>query len=268
MPFVVDNRDLPVVDEFDIYNILPKFLRPEDPAPVRDAIVAALTAMMREYQSLSTEAVGMNNLLLANDMGLRGLGEDRGVYQSDNESDTTYRLRILSFPELVTPTVIVAAVNSILAPFTSIQCQYSESVQDRLYIGDSSARPWHSYVWDSTMSMSPTYPDRLYEDDIDDNLGYVRPNSNPGGARVYSDEIGRLFMIRIPDLAGIDSIGGFPNSSSLEDRLYVGGVGVSSGIRVVGTSTLDTFNNIVATIYRLKGHSIRFIVWADPKLTS
>lgn len=262
----VDGGDLPVSDIEDILAILPGFLKPEDPSPVRDAILAALVAMMVKYQTLSSEGVAMCDVLRSLDSSLRGLGEDRGVYQQEGEDIENYRARILATPGIVTPEAIIAAVNAILAPFTSIECQYAESVQDRWYVGTSAARNWHSYVWDSTTSMAPGYPERLYEEYADQNMGYYRPNSRPSGALVFDDTKGRMFIIRIPDIAGIGDLGGFPSSSELSSRFYVGGIGVSSGIRKIGTTAADTFNLIVSTIDRLRAHSIRFVVISDPKL--
>lgn len=261
--------DIPVTDQSDILAILPGFLKPSDPPPVRDAILAALVAMFQQYQLDAETAVGMSDVTRAVDYALTGLGADRGVFRSENEDDVDYRIRILGIPSLVTPTAIVAAVNNLLAPLTKIQCKYAEAVQDRWYLNDGFRATWHSYIWDTTQSMSPTYPDRIYQDDAAANSGYYLISRNPGGARVYSDAFGREFMIRIPDISGVDQLGAFVNSDSLIDRFYVGDTaGIASAIRDDGTTTLDTFNNIVTTIQRLKGHSIRFIVEMDPKLRS
>lgn len=269
LPFVPGqpiNGDLPITSIDDINSIVPFFIKSSDSAPVRDAIFAALLALFLEYQVDSGVAVGQSDILRAVGSALTGLGEDRGVFKTEGEDDELYRARILNIPNIVTPNAILAAVNSILAPFTSIQAEYCESIGDRWYVGDHSSRPWHSFLWDSTESMSPTYLDRLYKDDAPNNLGFFVPNRNPGGARVFNDTFGRLFLIRIPDLSGVDLLGGFVNSTSLIDRFYVGGIGVASAIRVSGTTALDTFNNIVTTVQRLKGQSIRFVIYSDPKL--
>ncbi len=258
--------DLPVVDESDVEAILPAFLKTTDPSPVKDAIIAALTIMMQTYQEDSEEAVALNDILRSVDYPLYGLGEDRGTPKQQDQSDKEYRNVILRIQNDVTPAAIMAAVNVILAPHTNVLAQYLESIQDRWYISDGS-HPWHSYVWDNTSSMAPTYPNRLYEDDASKNLGYFRPQSNPGGARVFSDMTGRFFWIRIPDLSNIDTFGAFSNSDVIESRFYVGGLGVGSELRSIPSTSVFNFNTIYSVVTRLKGSSIRFTLYMDPKLT-
>jgi hypothetical protein len=98
----------------------------------------------------------------------------------------------------VTPASIVAAANAILAPVTSVQAQYFESVLDRLYLTDGTL-PWHSFVG----TVSPTYFDRLYRDDAGVN-GTQVPNREPGGGWVFGDEIGRYFVLRVPVVGDTD----------------------------------------------------------------
>lgn len=258
--------DLPVSSVDDVLQILPAFLKQGDSHEVRDAILEALTAMMIKYQVLSEQAVAMSDVTRSLDSALIGLGEDRGVFRQESETLEEYRARILAIPNIVTPEAIIAAINAILAPFTDVEAEYSESVQDRWFVGTSADRDWHSFVWDATASDSPQYIDRLYEDDATDNSGYFRTNSNPGGARIYADTIGRMFIIRIPDLSSIDTLGSFPDSSSIADRFYIGPSGGMSAVRTIGTTMLDIFNTIVSIVSRLKAHSIRYMILADPKM--
>jgi hypothetical protein len=264
----VGGGDLPVTDESDIFSILPGLLKPSDPAPVRDAIISALTAMMLKYQELSSESVTYADVLRSIDSALTGLGEDRGVFRQEGETEENLRARILDIPNIVTPDAIMAAINSIIAPYTTIKAKYAESIQDRWYVG-ASPKDWHSFVWNSTTNRPPFYPDRLYQDETSLHLGLFLPNLQPGGAQVYSDAFGRFFFIRIPDLSGIDQIGSFSNSASLPNRWFIatGGTGIASGVRTSGTTVSDIFSLIVTTIERLKGNSIRYAVLMDPKLT-
>src|ERR1700690_1791469 len=87
--------DLPVVDESDVDNIVPAFLKTSDPSPVKDAIIAALTVMMQTYQEDSAESVALNDVIRSVDYPLSGLGEDRGVPRQ-GQSDAEYRKLILN----------------------------------------------------------------------------------------------------------------------------------------------------------------------------
>lgn len=261
--------DLPVSSSDDILAILPSFLKNRDVAPVRDAILQALTAIFLEYQLESEASLAMEDVLRAVGSALEGLAEDRGVFKFDSDTDETLRARLLNAPEIVTPQAIIDVVNQLLSPYTTVEAQYCESVQDRWYIGsdaDKNTRPWHSFVFDKNTAGNPEYVDRLYTEYAYLNNGFFRSNSNVGGARVFSDSVGRLFMIRLPDLSGVDQLGGFVDSSSIVDRFYVGGVGVASAIRQSGTTVLDLFNTIASTLSRIKGHSIRYVLYMDPKL--
>lgn len=258
--------DLPVSTTEDILAVFPRFVKVLDNAVVRDAIIAALTAMMENYQNQSDNSVQMSDVLAAVDSALTGLGADRGIFKAEGEADEDYRTRIISIPEVITPTAIIDIVNNLLAPFTTIESEYCESILDRWYVGTSDARSWHSYVFDDTTDLNPGYKDRLYTEYAADNFGYSRSNSSPCGARVFSDEKGRCFLIRIPDLSGIENLGAFPGSTDIPSRFYVGGVGVASPVRKIGTTVTDLFNKIITTVDSIKAHSIRYILFMDPKL--
>lgn len=201
----------PVISKADVLAVLPAFWKRDDTAPVRDGLVAALTAIMLAYQTDASYAAAMVDILRAQGTYLDGLGNDRGVPRALGELDPSYRVRLLALPSLVTPTAILAGVNAILAPYTAIKAQYSESVQDRWYVRSAQniAQGFHSFVWkaaSTTGQRSPYYLDRLYEDDSAQNGGYVRPQSSPGGARVFKDTIGRFLVLRVPDLSALDAI--------------------------------------------------------------
>jgi len=261
--------DLSVVTDDDVKQLLPAFVRQSDDAPVRDAIAAALRVIVLEYGRRAERAAARVDVLRAEDDDLIGVGQDHDVFASDGESNDSLRSRILDVRALVTPTAIMAAVNSILAPHTSVLAQYGERVQDAWFVGDGTS-DWHSFVWDSTSSMSPYYPDRFYEDDATENGGRFRPQSNPGGARVFNDVIGRLFYIRIPALSGLDDGGAFASGVDLlNGRFYVGdgsSADVSNAIRSVPATARTVFDAIVSTVNRIKGHGIRWALFEDPKL--
>ena len=83
--------------------------------------------------------------------------------------------------DLVTPTAILAAANTILALYTAVRAQYAESVLDRWFVHDGTAG-WHSFV-----GAQPQYLARLYPADAAANGGFVRPSSEIGGAWAFAD---------------------------------------------------------------------------------
>lgn len=265
--------DLPVTSEQDVLAALPLFLRPNDSAPVRDALIAALTAMFIGYQDKAAYAAAQADKTRATGTYLRGFAEELKTYAKSGESDDALRQRILATPGLVTPPAILAAANAILAPYTSVHAQFFESYGDGWYVRAASATPaWHSYVWKSTTSRSPTYPDRLYPDDVGTD-GLVRPDSNPGGARVFKDTVGRLFVLRVPDLSPLDAqIAAVSADQDVSSARAFIGKGTSSSnttyFRAVSATALSVYQSIANTVERIRGSSIRWTLLVDPKLTS
>jgi hypothetical protein len=266
---------LPVTSEDDVHAVLPAFLRPDDPAPVRDAILAALTQILLTYQARSGYCAAQSDILHAIGRGLAEACAERGVYKQTGESDDALRARALTVPSLVTPAAILAAANTILAPYTSVLPQYSEPTHDRWFVGGDAPRSWHSFLFKkATTSLSPFYPERLYPEDSVANNGYVRPQSSPGAARVYSDTVGRYFLLRIPDLSPLDvSLAATYAHASMGvavgSRMFLGAGSSSSNttyFRKVGASAVGVYESVVNAINRIKGSSIRWMLLVDPKL--
>ena len=197
--------DLVVSGPPDVLAVAPGFVQQAQgaPAPVRDALVAGLDGVNERYQELAGYAAAQCDVLRATDMYLVGLAEDRGYFQQPGEGQEAFRSRVIGVPSQVTPAAIVAAVNAILAPFTTVQCQYLESVGDRVFLTDGTA-PFHSFWVGASGAApgdaSPQYPDRLYRDDA--RTGGVNavsvPNRDPGGPWAFSDVVGRYFVLRVP----------------------------------------------------------------------
>lgn len=169
-------------------------------APIRDALVNALTALILQLEFFGEYAIAQADLLRATEQYLTSLGgDDRMVPQAPGEEDEDYRARLLATPLTVTEEAITLGVNIILASFTTTQCQLNDVVLDRWFVGLGDAgQGWHSFI-----GAAPEYPDRLYSGQESSNGGVSRPNSDPGGARVYADELGRYFMLWLPDLSAL-----------------------------------------------------------------
>jgi hypothetical protein len=266
---------LPVTSADDVRAVLPAFLLPDDPAPVRDAILAALTQILLTYQARSAYAAAQSDILRAVGRGLAEACAERGVYKQTGETDDALRARALTVPSLVTPAAILAAANTVLAPYTKVLPQYSEAAQDRWFVGGVAPRAWHSFLFKkATTSLSPFYPDRLYPEDASVNGGYVRPQSSQGASRVYSDTVGRYFLLRVPDLSPLDAslAATYARASSgvaVPNRMFVGrGMSATNTtyLRKIGASAVGAYQSVVNAIDRIKGSSIRWLLLVDPKL--
>jgi len=180
--------------------LLDELLGTEDPAPIRDGLVDSLTSLLYELEFRGEYALAQADAARATEGYLTSMGgEDRMRPRAIGEQDEPYRSRLFSTPETVTERAIVTGVNALLASFTRTQCQLVDTVLDRWFIGDDDPnRTWHSFI-----DAPPEYPDRLYSGQEDSWGGVSRPNSDPGGARVFDNEVGRQFLLLLPDVTGL-----------------------------------------------------------------
>ncbi len=266
---------LPVTSTDDVRAVLPAFLLPDDPAPVRDAIIAALTQILLRYQARSAAPPPSRTSCAPLGRGLAEACAERGMYKQTGESDDALRARALTVPSLVTPAAILAAANTVLAPYTSVLPQYSEAAQDRWFVGGGAPRTWRSFLFKkATTSLSPFYPERLYPEDAAANGGYVRPQSSPGAARIYSDTVGRYFLLRVPDLSPLDAslAATYAQASAgvaVSSRMFVGqgkSATNTTYLRKIGASAVGVYQSVVNAVDRIKGSSIRWLLLVDPKL--
>lgn len=292
----------PVQSVDDVLAVYPASLKTSDPAPVRDALLGALAAILMRHQERAEYAVAQADRGRATGSYLDAAMGDQGVHRVRGELDEPYRARGLSVPDQVTRDAIVAAVEGVLADLAPGRARYYESILDRFFVSDGTA-DWHSFIGES-----PQYPDRLYPDDADSNGGESLPQSDPGGARVFDDTVGRHFVIRVPDLGGLDQsltlvyagvvldagdaavpeLGGAtpPFAGTLEPGEISpseGGTGffVADGTNDSGseadgtlasfvfqntTDALTTYQAIVGAVERIRGQSIRWTLEVDPTL--
>lgn len=275
-PTVPGAGEVYVKDVDDVKRILPAEWKEKDDAPVRDAFLAALTAIMQELQVKGGYAAAQSDILRATDRYLSGLAEDRGFTKAPGEATEAFRARILQIPDLVTFDAIVAAVNAILAPFTPILCRAFDSVQDRWFVTDGTAA-FHSYVG---KNVAPYYPDRLYQDHaVAVNGGVFIPQSQPTGAWCFGDTVGRYFVIVVPDISPRDSSLQFcyDGTGPHTDAAYIADGSNTASQESSGTdatfvftqlqTALAVYQSIVNTVERISGQGIRWQLYADPSLT-
>ncbi len=270
---------LPVTSSVDVLAVFPADVRKSLTAPVRDALVVALTEILKAYQRRSSRAAGLSDLLLATGTHLHELAADHGVFAQPGEGDEALRARVLGIPDLVTPDAIISAVNAILAPHTVKVAKYFESEVDQLFVEDGTAT-WSPFIFDGTAGATPHYPDRLYADDVLENEGDATEHREVFGAWVNVDTIGRHFIVRVPPLESVDDDGSYAVDALVtaaeDEMMFVADGSDTSGAESDGSVTSFAFTDqllsdalyaaIVSVVELLKGQSTRWTAIVDPLL--
>lgn len=261
-PLVVTSRD-------DVLAVLPVRYKNALSAPIRDALADSLVALLKECQYRGAYAAAQRDIGRASGEYLDGQVEDYQGARSVDEQDDPLRSRVLNRSSGVTFDKISDAINLILAPFTSVQCQIIDSVLDRWFLGTGGMRNWHSFL-----GAAPNYPTRLYDSDAPQNGGVTKPGTDPGGARIFGAPVGRMFYVRVPDLSALNSTHiSIYSQSSNPPQLRGNGWFLGGGSSPVNTSfvssgatALSVYTAIKNTVQTLIGQSIRWVMVSDPKL--
>jgi hypothetical protein len=269
----LDSGDLLVVTEDDVALALPSFVRAGDDAPVRDGLVAALFAILSTFQGLAGDAAALSDVLRATGGYLDEIGREREIFRAAGELDPAYRARILTAPGLVTPEAVLAAANAILAPYTAIQARYCESLGDRLFLRRASVAggPRAFLYRRASLPRSPDYPDRRYVSEAAQNGGVSAPGREPGAARLFRDRLGRMFLLRVPDLSSLGGADAPAYAEPLDGGFFVGAgapTSVTTYVRTNAQAPLTLYAAICNVVNRIKGHSIRWVLLVDPNLVS
>ena len=264
---------LPVNDVTDVLKVLPSVMRPDDAAEVRDAMLAGAMAMFLAIQDAGEYAASQADMLRATGVYEDDIGSERGAIRN-SDTNEVYRTRILSPPAVVTPVAIIADANSVLAPFTSVQALYFEGWGDRAFFFDASqgvgagpsynGAPLCYFYDDNTIPRSPDYPDRLYSSEGAENGGFAIPNREPGAARFFDDVIGRLFILRVPDLSPLDAQDTPVYNELQPNDFYVGTAtanSITSYVHSAGSLSAQIYANIVNSVERIRGQSIRWMMF-------
>ena len=280
LPIVLGAADPAVQSADDVLAVYPREYKTAS-HPVLDAINAGHAAVHIEYQQASDQSALQTDILRATGANLEGLGQDRGCPKAAGESDDDYRARVLAWKGVVTPDAIMTTVNAILAPYTTVLAQYCESILDRWFVEDGSA-VWGSFVGDSaTVTVGPQYLDRLYPDDAALNGGDFRPQSDPGEALIFTDDAGRCFFLRIPELNdangptayACDGTGDPPPGPVFpqpQAGMFVeDGSATDAGMAYVSPDFLladESYQAVINAVNRIKGAGVRWILNVDPRL--
>lgn len=255
----ISGGELPVTGR---ENVLAEFMetqRSAQNAPIRDAFTEAFAAGHIAYQDVVANVLAQTNPLYATGEYLRYKATERGIYSVPGEDDEVLRTRIFEIPAIVTPQAIVDAVNAIIAPYTTEECDVFEPEVDGLFIHDGTATAWDSFI-----GASPRYPDRMYYDDRDENDGLYLENNVPHGA-IPSSGYRRSFFVRIPIISIADQLFTFL-STTPEHGTYLGDGSDTSGSESSGLigfvlfppfETADNLmKSIVGKIQLIKGQGM------------
>lgn len=266
LPVPIDGA-LPIQGASDVLALWPETIRRSEAAPVRDAMAEAMADMFGAYQGASSYAAAQSDPTRATDQYLEIHTTDVGIFPQEGETSDELRERLFATPEVVTPTAILTIVNTVLARYTTAKAQLCESVLDRWFVFDGDpANACHSFVSDGTASVTPVYPRRRYA---------VRPQRSPTGALPFADHVGRMFILRVPDIGAATS-----RSTFIDDGTDNGstprGMFVTDGdqANLYGRSFLFTglqtalsaYQQIANSIQQIAGHGVRWALWVDPKL--
>lgn len=267
----IDAGALPVESEDDVRRVYPAKQRRDEKSPVQQAFVAGQLAMHRRFHDRAAYAAQQSDMLRATGHFLDEHGGGRGFHRAVGELQEDFRDRLLRAPELVSRDAIVSTINAILAPHTTATCQVSESILDRWFVhgdplGGLGSEGWQAAPWLSFVGANPKYPDRLYPD-----VNGERQNSMPGGARAFGNASGRMLVIRVPDLSGLDGMRGFTRTT---DEIADAGFFVTDdGAEARGTymsresaTAMAVYNAIADALRGCKGQSVRWVMFIDGRL--
>jgi hypothetical protein len=265
LPAPID-AELPVRSPEDVKAQWPPNVRNPEDAPVRDALAEALAEAFYAYQGHASYAAAQSDATRATDQYLASSAAEVGIYPQVGESDEALRDRLFTTPAVVTPQAILAAVNGILALYTTGRAELCESILDAWYVFDGNlSNVCHSFVGDGTYDCTPLYIDRRYD---------VRPNRSPTGAVLFKDRAGRLFVLRVPDIGATASLAAYAQDAAgdfPEAVMYVGDGTSSTGwgasyVFTSGDAEEAVYAAIANVVDRLAGHGVRWDMLIDPKL--
>jgi hypothetical protein len=234
-------------------------------APVRDAVVSAITEVLRAYQDSAAYSISQIDPLQSNDIYLEGLGQDHGIVKVPGESDGAYAARLFAAPALVSTKAIYDAVMAIVAPHSAEPVYIVEPEMDCGFVTDGTATYDGPFVGAAT----PRYPDRLYPDDAAENDGFVNTMGDPGGWRVYNYLGGRSLHVILPSLSAVDNDFSFVSDAD-GDEMFISDNSDASGSELDGSvisfafvdsvTSDELYNSIAAVVDRNRAQGFRTII--------
>lgn len=139
-PFVID-ATIPAWDGTmaDLLNLLPAVFRTGSLAD-RDAVLTMLGTVSNTVWARSSFVLdAQKSPRFAEGAWLDDWGERLGRKRQPTEADPAYRARLLSPPDMITPSAIKAAVDGVVAQFTPLRAIYLEPAVDAAYCQPATA---------------------------------------------------------------------------------------------------------------------------------
>lgn len=266
--------DLPVSDGSDVLAQFADAHRRPEAALVRDSLADAFSRIHITYQDESAALLAQLDPRRATGDALLELAIEHGVTLRTGEDLESLRARIFTSPDVVSPAAIVKAVNALLAPYTTMECELVEPEVDGWFVEDGTSTEWGAFLGTPGTQIRPHYPDRYYADDSAENGGFVIANNDPGGL-IVSRGYPRNFHLRLPDIAASDADFAFCIDSSTEIMAISNGTN-ASGSELDGTVITFIFNSaqtsdevydaIVGLVESIKGQGVSWSALVDPSL--
>lgn len=175
----------------DPIEVLPVRYKVTD-APVLDALSGALQAHTAAHDDASGYAAAQSDTLRATGRYLDGVCEDDGQVRGPNESDESFRSRVLSWTGVATRNALAESVNASLATLTDGEAVLLDPILDGWYVDDGSS-VWSSHVWNASGGGCPNYPDQLYDQRSNTKILDALPI-------VDGSSTGRCFGVLVPTI--------------------------------------------------------------------
>lgn len=256
-PLVPGAGPRPVRTRDDVARLFPSWVKDPVAAPVRDALVDALTSLLLQHEFRAEIAAAQSDELRATRQYLLECGSEQGITRQPGEGEEAFRERMFAVEGVATEEAITVGVNAILAPFTSKTCQLVDSILDQYFVQGAGAQPWRAFL-----GASPLYPERLYPKEAAENEGLYRPHSDPLDARFFNLG-GCEFCLLVPSLGitGGPFIGNAPPTQQMfignappEQQAYHYGVGGAADA---------VYRAIASFVDPIAGQSVRWTMIAS-----
>lgn len=283
---IADGSELPAPTVDDARALLPLYAQAGADAPVRAGVLNGF----RNVANFTHARVGLvlsaqRTPRHASGSMLDWWGPIFGRQRAPAEGDPSYRQRLLTPSQMVTPVAIKGAVNALVAQYTPQPVNYQEPMVDAMFMGPASAtdppKPnasivsnvvpaWQAFIQSKTRRLWANYPDR--------------PSAIKTGAYLVPVAAGATIWVTLPGQPGDASSA--PHCSRLDAALswygatdFIGGISGDSGPhRTVIPSSAGTppqyafvtqattsLNDAVASeIEQRRAHGVRAFILTDP----
>jgi hypothetical protein len=266
---VLDRNDLIVADLAEAQHLLPAWALQQD-SPVRDALLTAWLAMANYLQARIGQSLGaVRTPRFAQERDLdESWGKPMHKARLAGESDGSYRKRLLTRTDAISPNAIEAAVLADTDPIVPV---FQEPASDMVFaqtLANSllDSPPWLAYVQPEHGRLLADYPDNPRK--------YVGTYAGPANVEWYAPA---LFWVILPQDCVVDEASGYAQPL-LTDAL--GQIDPSRSIDYLGVDAdgdpltyaypldSDLYDRIIADVEPLRAAGVTWMLFADPYLAT